>query len=154
MKCILSFFLWLFVLDSVSGQEMSKTDSLDFCGQKIAVPSSCSTESPFSLKCEEYSIAWAYLYPQMLPSVPDKTMETLQAKKKDFKKTNIYCYLGKDKVRGYQVSYFNGLGNVYIIFAFGESNHQTVLFQIITHKPVLVNSDIPKYVRPIFHLSE
>lgn len=150
------FFSALFILFAATsfGQTSTKVDSLTFCFYKYKVPSGCTAESEYQVKCDNYSIGWLYMTEQMLQSMPDQLVSQLSGQMKKFKKEAITCYLLDKEVKGYKISFKKDNGTGYQLIAYGIVNGQPVLVQLSLDNEPKTNDDISDFPRQIIKLTK
>ena len=146
----------LFILSGAIAvaQTSNKIDTVSFCYIKYKVPTGCTAESKYQVKCDDYSMTWLYMTPQMLQSMPDQVVNQMAAQMKKFKKEAITCYLLDKEVKGYKISFKNDKGTGYQLIAYGFANEQPVLVQLSLDKEPKTNDDIPEFPRQIISLSK
>jgi hypothetical protein len=146
----------LFILSGAIAvaQTSNKIDTVSFCYIKYKVPTGCTAESKYQVKCDDYSMTWLYMTPQMLQSMPDQVVNQMAAQMKKFKKEAITCYLLDKEVKGYKISFKNDKGTAYQLIAYGFANEQPVLVQLSLDKEPKTNDDIPEFPRQIISLSK
>ncbi len=150
------FFIALFILGGTTsfGQTSTKIDSLTFCITKYKVPSGCTAESEYQVKCDNYSIVWLYMNEQMLQVMPDQFVNQMAGQMKKFKKEPITCYLLDKEVKGYKISFKKDNGTGYQVIAYGVANGQPVLVQLALDNDPKTNDDIPNFPRQIIRLTK
>ena len=150
------FFIALFILAGTTsfGQISTKIDSLTFCSIKYKVPTNCTAESEYEVKCDNYSILWLYMNDQMLQFMPDQIVNQMSGRMKKFKKEPITCYLLDKEVKGYKISFKKDKGIGYQLIAYGVINGQPVLVQLAIDNEPKTNDDIPIYPRQIIRLTK
>ncbi len=150
------FFIALFILVGTNsfGQTSTKIDSLTFCFIKYKVPTGCTAESEYQVKCDNYSIVWLYMNDQMLQVMPDQFVNQMAGQMKKFKKEPITCYLLDKEVKGYKISFKKDKGTGYQLIAYGVANGQPVLVQLALDNEPKTNDDIPNFPRQIIRLTK
>ena len=136
------------------GQTSTKIDSLTFCFRKYKVPTGCTAESEYQVKCDNYSISWLYMNDQMLQLMPDQFVNQMAGQMKKFKKEPIICYLLDKEVKGYKISFRRDKGIGYQLIAYGVANGQPVLVQLSVDDEPKTNDDIPSFPKQIIRLTK
>src|ERR1700681_4626444 len=101
MKKLLTSIFILFVATSVA-QTPNKVDTVNFCFIKYKVPAGCTADSNSKVKCDNYTLTWIYLMPQMLQAMPDQVVNQMAGKLNKFKKEKITCYLLDNQAKAYK----------------------------------------------------
>jgi hypothetical protein len=153
MKQFLTSIFILFAAAAI-GQTSKKIDTLSFCYIKYKLPAGCTAESEYQVKCDDYSMTWLYMTPQMLQSMPDQVVNQMAGQMKKIKKEAITCYLLDNQVKGYKISFKNDKGTGYQLLAYGFANEQPVLVQLSLDKEPKTNEDIPEFPRQMIRLSK
>jgi hypothetical protein len=148
------FFAFLFTTMGSFGQTSDKRDTISFCFVKFKIPEGCVAESPFQVKCDDYSMSWIYLTPQALLTTPDQLISQMSGQLKKFKKEAINCYLFDNQVKGYKISFKTDQGTSHQLMAYGYANEQPVLVQLLLNKEPQTNEDIPAFPRQMIRLSK
>jgi hypothetical protein len=150
------FLTCLIILSAATAgaQTPIKTDTVSFCFIKYKVPARCTAESKYQVKCDDYSMTWIYMTPQMLQSMPDQVVSQMAGQMKKFKKEAISCYLLDNPVKGYRVSFKTDKGTGYQLIAYGFANEQPVLVQLSLDRDPKTNEDIPEFPRQMIRLSK
>jgi len=149
-------FIALFILAGTTsfGQISTKIDSLTYCSTKYTVPTGCTAESEYQVKCDSYSIVWLYMNNEMLQFVPDQFVNQMSGQMKKFKQEPITCFLLDKEVKGYKISFKKDKGIGYQLIAYGVTNGQAVLVQLALDNEPKTNDDIPSFPRQIIHLTK
>jgi hypothetical protein len=150
------FLTALFILFAATsfGQASTKIDSLTFCFYKYKLPTGCTAESEYQVKCDNYSIGWLYMNEQMLQSMPDQFVSQMSGQMKKFKNEAITCYLLDKKVKGYKISFEKDNGTGYQLIAYGIVNGRPVLVQLSLNNEPKINDDIPEFPPQIIKLTK
>lgn len=151
MKYILTALLLLMSIVSFA-QARKQIDSLTFCFNKYPVPSGCSAQSEYQVKCSDYSIAWIYMNNDMLKSMPEQFINQMAEQMQGFKKEPITCYLLEKEVKGYKISYTSDKNTLYQLIAYGVVNEQPVIVQFVLDWEPKTNKDIPEFARQIVRI--
>jgi len=146
--------LFIFIRSTSFGQTSTKIDSVTFCFTKYKVPTVCTAESEYQVKCDNYSISWLYMNDQMLQVIPDQFVNQMAGQMKYFKKEPIICYMLDKEVKGYKISFKKDKGTGYQLWAYGVANGQPVLVQLALDNEPKINDDIPSFPRQIIRLSK
>jgi hypothetical protein len=153
MKQFLAFSFLLIAMSSF-GQATANADTISFCFIKLKVPPGCIATTEYQIKCDDYSMSWAYLTPQTLQTMPDQLISQMAAQFKKFKKEPVTCYLLDNAVKGYKISYKTDQGIAHQLIAYGFGNEQLVLVQLSLDKEPKTNDDIPVFPRQLIRLSK
>jgi hypothetical protein len=154
MKKQLSAFLFILFAATSFAQTSNNVDTVRFCFIKYKVPAGCTAESRSQVKCDNYSISWIDLTPEILKTMPDQVVNQMAGQFKKFKKEAITCYLLDNPVKGYKVSYKTDRGTTYQIVAAGVANEQPVLVQLVLDKEPKTDADIPEFPKQMIRLSK
>src|SRR5450432_236854 len=154
MKNQLSTFLFILFAATSIAQTSTNADTVRFCFIKYKVPAGCTAESRSQVKCDNYSMSWIDMTPEILKTMPDQVVNQMAGQFKKFKKEAITCYLLDNPVKGYKVSYKTDKGTTYQIVAAGVANEQPVLVQLVLDKEAKTDADIPEFPRQIIRLSK
>ena len=153
MKQLLLALFTLLVTTSF-GQSSTQIDSLTFCFNKYKVPTGCTAESEYQVKCDSYSITWLYMNEQMLQFMPDQFINQMAGQMKNFRKEPISCFLLDKEVKGYKISFKKDKGTGYQLVAYGVANGQPVLVQLALDNEPRTNEDLPDFPRQIIRLAK
>ena len=153
MRQILTY-VSILLATTTFGQTPSKIDTLTFCFNKYKVPTGCTAQSEYQVKCNNYSIVWLYMTEPMLQSVPEQFISQMAGQMKKFKKEPITCYLLDNEVKGYRISFKKDNGAAYQLIAYGIANGQPVLVQLSLDSEPKSNEDIPEFPRQIIRLTK
>jgi hypothetical protein len=153
MRLFLTSLMILITLSALA-QTAKKVDSLEFCHIKLKVPQGCAAKSKFQVKCDGYSMAWIYMTPEMLQSMPEQFVNKLPNQLKDVNTEKIQCYLFNNEVKGYKISFQISQGIRYQLIAYGVVNDQPVLAQLLLGNEPKTNEDIPAFPRQIIRLTK
>jgi hypothetical protein len=146
--------LFLFFSAVSFGQTTKQVDSVTFCFNKYKVPTGCTAESEYQVKCDNYSIVWLYMNEQMLQTMPDQFVNQMAGQMKKFNKEHITCYLLDKEVKGYKISFKKDNGTGYQLIAYGVANGQPVLVQLSLDDEPKTNDNIPEFPRQIIRLAK
>ncbi|HET7001786.1 MAG TPA: hypothetical protein VFI33_10770 [Puia sp.] len=153
MKQIL-FFSFLFIFTNSFAQTPFNGDTVNFCFIKYKVPEGCKATSEYQVKCDQYSMTWIYLTPQIFQTMPDQVINQMAGQMKKFKKEPVTCYLLGNPVKGYKISYKTDEGTGHQLIASGMANEQLVLVQLSLDREPKTDDDIPAFPRQIIRLSK
>ena len=138
MRQILALMVMLLSL-SASGQ----SDSVTFCKKRLKVPTGCSAESEYQVKCDHYSMTWLYMTAEMMQTMPDQFINKLASRLKGFRKEPVTCFLLGSEAKGYKIRYNTGSQTGFQLVAYGVANEQPVLFQLVLDREPQSIDDIP-----------
>ena len=113
------------------GQTAKRIDTVSFCRNKYPVPTDCTAESEYQVKCDNYSMAWIYMNEQMLQSMPEQFVNQMAQQMKDLKKEPVNCYLLSKEAKGFRLSFKTKSGEKgYQHIGYGTANGQPVIVQL------------------------
>lgn len=146
------FFILFMCSTIVWGQEKKEVKFLHFCGEKISVPLECQAGSDYELTCEDFSLQWMYLEPDMLSFAPQQYINQMDERLKKFRKRGIKLMsLGKE-IDGYLISHKDDKEIKYKIVAYGTVNNQPVLIHLSMLSEPKNNEALPVHVRQFLTL--
>lgn len=139
----------VFFSGSLLAQEANFSSEVNYCGKKLTVPEGCSATSEFEVSCDDFSMQWMYLEPDMLTFAPQQYMSQLDDKLKRFKKKPINLVSGGEEIEAYQIIYRENKEDKYKIIAFGTVNGYPVLLDISLQNVFKTDEDLPAFVRQV-----
>ena len=106
---IFSFF---FISAASFAQAPGNGDTVNFCFIKYKIPAGCKAVSEYQVKCDDYSMSWIYLTPQIFQTLPDQMINQMAGQLKKFRKEPVTCYLLDNPVKGYKISFKTDQGTL------------------------------------------
>lgn len=137
------------------GQTAKHVDTLSFCRNKYPVPTGCTAESEYQVKCDNYSMTWIYMNEQMLQTMPEQFISQMTQQMKDLKKELVNYYLLGKEAKGYRLSFKTKSGEKgYQLIGYGTANGQPVIVQLALDKEPKTNNDLPEFARQIITIQK
>ena len=153
MKCFMILIL-VFFFRSLIAQDAAQLEEVSYCGERLVVPEGCTALSEFEINCDNFSMQWMYLEPDMLTFAPQQYMGQLDEKLKRFKKKPINVVSRGEEIKAYQITYRENKQEKYKIIAFGTVNGYPVLLHISLANALKTNEDVPAFTRQIIAFKE
>ena len=141
--------IFIFVSCGLFAQDAKLLSKVNYCGEELAVPEGCSATSEFEITCDDFSIQWMYLEPDMLTFAPQQYMNQLDDKLKRFKKKPINLLSRGQKIEAYQITYRENREEKYKVIAFGTVDGYPVLLHISFEDIIKTNEDLPAFVKQV-----
>ncbi|GAB2965473.1 hypothetical protein GCM10027048_39030 [Hymenobacter coalescens] len=126
---------------------------MNFCGVDVPVPSGCTPESGYDLRCDKYQLSWMYLNFGQLKPVVEEVLKQEKKKHKGLEQRPMDGFILDQPAQGYHLSYATETGMAYQLIFYGTAKGQPVVVQLTMDVDPEKTADLPEPARQIVRLT-